>query len=345
MSDARQLLDALRLRARHRQRLPIDTVWSAFRASIRGYTGATEARPHLGGLLQQLAARGEVTLPRGKKLWDGSADPPLPSWVAVPRDAVPSAERVDHRSIPWPPELAFVASKPQVPLLEELLAIKRFLADGGRQRRLVPAKERSLELFNDEKRLDGLSSSTLFREGRLSLELLRCYPVAPPLVWAPNLEVQPGRPVLVLENLHTYESFRRWNLRAGAYRAVAYGHGSEFKATCRDLPRLCTELGTTLVHYFGDLDGQGLVIPVHARQVLDELEVPVRLLPAVRWYEALLARAGKAVATTSEQVVSEDVLAWLPIEQREAARAILAQGMRLPQELVGTDCLAALRPE
>lgn len=339
MSDLDQLLTALRERARERQRLPIDAVWAAFRGSIRGYTGATEARSHLDKLLRALADDGLVSLPRGKKLWDSSAVPPLPAWVHVHCVTTPKVPTPDHRAIPWPPELAFVASMAQVPLLEDFLAIKRFLAGGGRRRRLVPARERSLELFGDEKRLDVLKCTAPFREGRLSLELLRCYEVAPPLVWAPGTGTAPGRPVLVLENLHTYESFRRWNRRVGAYSAIAYGHGHEFKATCRDLPRLCTELETDVVHYFGDLDQRGLAIPVYARQVLRELDPPIELLPAVRWYEALLARAAHAVKAATTQAVIEEELSWLPNEQQAAARELLENGMRLPQELIGTDVL------
>lgn len=339
MNDEERLLEALRQKAGKRERLPIDVVWVAFREAIRGYTGAAEARPRLGELLEGLARRQSVVLPKGNKLWDRTADPALPDWVRVPRAGPPKAERLDHRAIPWPPELAFVASLPQVGVLDDLLAIKRFLAEGGRQRRMVPARERSLEVFGDEKRLDGLTSSVLFRDGRLSLELLRCHEVAPPLVWTASPTAAAGAPVLVLENLHTYESFRRWNLEAGMYSAVAYGHGSEFKATCRDLPRLCGEVGTTVVRYFGDLDVQGLVIPVHAVRVLVEARAVVRLEPATRWYAALLERSSRAVVSDKEQVVTDELISWLPAELRTGARAVLTEGKRLPQELVGTDVL------
>jgi hypothetical protein len=339
VSDLEQLLEALRERARERQRLPIEMAWAAFRASIRGYTSEAEARPYLERLLRTLADEGFVTLPRGKRLWDFSAVPPLPGWIQVHRTTNPKAPTADHRSIPWPPELAFVASMTQVALLEEFLAIKRFLADGGRRRRLVPVRERSMELFGDEKRLDDLKGTAPFREGRLSLELLRCHEVAPPLVWAPGAGTTPGRPVLVLENLHTYESFRRWNRQVGAYAAIAYGHGHEFKATCRDLPRLCAELETGIVHYFGDLDQRGLAIPIYARRVVRELDPRIELLPAVRWYEALLARAAHAVESATTQTVTEDELSWLPTEQHAATRELLDRGLRLPQELIGTDVL------
>ena len=40
--------------------------------------------------------------------------------------------------------------------LECLLKLQEFFADGGRDRQPVPLKERSLQIFGDEKRLDAL---------------------------------------------------------------------------------------------------------------------------------------------------------------------------------------------
>jgi len=48
------------------------------------------------------------------------------------------------------------------------LLIQRFLREGGRSAPIVPIKERSLDLFGDEKRLDALSATSLFAEGRLT---------------------------------------------------------------------------------------------------------------------------------------------------------------------------------
>lgn len=339
MSDANGLLDAIRARSQGRRRVPIGVVWDAFLAAVRGYTGSVEARSCLAGLLHELARERELQLPRGDKLWEQSASPPLPVWVALPPEAVGDTPRIDHRSIPWPPELAFVASMRNPPQLDDLLAIQRFLAAGGRQRRLVPARERSVELFGDEKRIDALVTSAMFRDGKLSLALLRCYDVAPPLVWELCAGARPHSPVLVLENLHSYDSFRRWNRGAGHYAAVAYGHGSEFKGTCRDLPRVCAELGATTVHYFGDLDVEGLAIPVHARRVLRELENAIALDPATRWYERLFEHRHAAAPAKRPATVPPALIGWLPPHLREAAREILDAGRRLPQELVGTDAL------
>lgn len=343
MSEAERLLDELRARAA-RKRVSIDDVWVAFRAVIRGYTGSAEARSRLASILGELHDGGRVGLPRSPRLWDRLAEPRLPAWIALTSGKPASAARVDHRAVAWPPELAFVAELARAPLIDELLAVRRFLSEGGRERIFVPSAERSLELFDDEKRLAALRKTSLFGAGRLSLELLRCYEVAPPLVW----EVGPAdleasdRAILVLENLHSYESFCRWNARSGAYAAVAYGHGSEFLATVRDLPRVCSAVGSALVEYFGDLDSAGLRIPSDARTVLLGETFEIELRAAERWYAELLEHAEEA-RTGGQRVRADDALMlWLPEALRSRATSFLEEGRRLPQEHVGFERLSLL---
>ena len=51
----------------------------------------------------------------------------------------------------------------------------------SRDELVVPARERSLEVFGDEKALDRLAGAALFGPGRLTLALLRCRRVVPRL--------------------------------------------------------------------------------------------------------------------------------------------------------------------
>lgn len=177
-------------------------------------------------------------------------------------------------------------------------------------------------------------------EAQAVLELLRCYEVAPPLVWEPGSgEARDG--VLILENLHTYESFRRWNTDSGRYRAVAYGHGAELRATIRDLPRLCERLGASCALYFGDLDAAGILIAFDAARELARSGVSVYLAPAVDWYEALLD-IGEVRRLSGDGVSPHaDALAWFPEPLRRRIESLFSSGLRVPQELVGTELLAA----
>jgi len=340
---AARLADALRRRAAGRARVDLATVWAAFGEVAPAYLGAAEARPHLGELLALLEEEAVLRLPRGKRHYDGSAAPRLPLWVRLPPPGAASVTRLDHRTVAWPPELAFLVALPQLVNLDAALAIKAFLAAGGRERTMVPARERSVELFGDEKRLDRLRSSQLFAAGRLTLATLRCFDVVPPLTWEPGPPGSPRR-FLVIENLHTYDSFRRWNAERAAYAAIAYGQGNQLLRTAGDLPRLIAELRIDRVEYFGDLDRRGLAIAAHTAALL---RPAIDLVPAVRWYEHLLACADRHLARQSPRsmpVALGDEIDWLPADLRARVIAILADGLRLPQELVGWETLAGEAP-
>src|SRR5690606_15428906 len=109
--------------------------------------------------------------------------------------------------------------------LETLLRIKNWLANGGRSAEPVPIKERSVEIFHDEKKLDRLAKTGLFlSEGQLTLDLLRCYPVYPSLTWEAVPEPK-FKTLLIVENMATYHSFSRWNQIQRRYLACIYGAG------------------------------------------------------------------------------------------------------------------------
>jgi hypothetical protein len=323
-----------------RQRIPLATIWELFHASVPAKLTRTDARAKLATTLEAYARDGLAELPRSKQLWDVSATPRLPQWVCLkPESAAPV--RKDHRAIPWPPELAFVASLPRVDQLDELLAIKDFLARGGRSRVSVPKRERSAELFRDEKRLDALMRSALFEQGRLSLDVLRCHEVVTPMVFERGPSGSEGRPLLIVENLHTYASFREWNGATGEYAAVAFGHGAAFRKSVRDVPRLREAVGAGAIEYFGDLDAKGIEIPCEASKTLCEVSGLV-LVAAARWYELLLDRdPGFPQPRTKRAVDVTRVLTWLPPALSQRVAELFRSGLRLPQELVGREQLWA----
>ena len=342
-------LAALEDQAQGRRRIDIVRVWHAFRVAHPVEAVASDARDRLARRLDALAAQDGVSLPspRGRS-WDRTARPPLPAWVELPRPRS-AAPVVDAASIPWAPELAFVPGTAGVDLAAAL-AIQGFLASGGRDRVEVPSRERSVELFGDEKRLERLLRTPLFAEGRLDLGVLRCFQMAPPLVWEAGPDGSAGQPILVVENHHTWWSLCGWNARVGDHSAVVYGAGGGFgRDAAGFLVERCRAARTDTAVYFGDLDVEGLTIPWRAstRYLAD---TGVRLVPAVRWYAVLLARAaGRDLPVGAPLAIREDVLAWLPVGLRAEVAGWFARGVRIPQELVGTEVLqfeeSALDPD
>lgn len=265
--------------------------------------------------------------------------------------------------IPWAPELSFVAELERVEELDTLLRMQRFFSEGGRSAPLVPVRERSVSVLGDEKRLEQLARTALFGPGRLSYELLRCFPVAPPLVWEAGPRDGTSRIVLVIENHHTWHSFCRWNQEVGAYAAVVYGAGNAFASSVEYLIQVMADTGAQEVDYFGDLDPEGLQIVQRARERLKSLyasKLP-DIRPAADWYWLLIER-GQAVLGGMGEVASfgrasspeadpsgfhdrptckvGDVgQSWLPLAIHNLALGVFAQGRRLPQELVGWEQL------
>jgi hypothetical protein len=335
VSATEALLIALRERAGKRRRLALDDVWHVFR-TVLVIEYSDRGREALAGHLTALRDLGHLQLPQQRSLWDLTPAPPLPRWVQLAAPT-PEGAPTDHRSIAWPPELARLVDEPRIAgdVLADLLKIQRFLADGGRQRELVPLRERSVELLGDEKRLDVLLRSRLAARVGLGPELLRVRPVPVPIVWEPGPASSDATTILVIENLHTYDSFRRWNASSSSYLAVVYGAGKAFAGMLDDLYRIVVELGAFEIHYFGDLDAEGLQIPAAAARALGALP----LVPAERWYEMLLNRGANRSLPDVEPNAPESALQWLPEHLRARVRQLLASGRRLPQELVGWDQL------
>jgi hypothetical protein len=342
MSQRQALLLALQAHAGKRRRLEIAEIWQVFRDALP-IDFADRGRGALAEQLHQLAGEGALRLPKQPSLWDHSAAPPLPAWAELSAHG-PLVEIVDHRTIPWPPELARLVDEPRVApdLLRDLLAIKRFLAEGGREREPVPLRERSAELLRDEKRLDALLGAALFRRLGVTADLLRAFTVPVPIVWERGPIAAHADHLLVLENLHTYDSFRRWNARVGAHLGVVYGGGKAFAGMLQDLARIAIDLGAAEIHYFGDLDVEGLRIPASAAFTLRARDLA--LLPATRWYQHLLTYAPEHHLPAPEPLTDPRLLTWLPDHLRAPTHGLLAAQRRLPQELIGWDLLRGEPP-
>lgn len=253
--------------------------------------------------------------------------------LPVPNSALPDLTRVD-----WSPELHFLSGiRTNVPL-DDLLKMDQFFKNGGREREQIPIKERSLEIFGDEKRLDALRVTALFRTQQLSLELLRCFTVPLPFGWkrGPN----PSGAILAVENAATWDSYCRWNAVVKRYSAVVFGNGYQFSDSTRSLSTIFEELGGSRpVLYFGDLDPTGVWIPQQASKWMEENgHAPIQA--DLRSYDWLLQLGqGKAQPRKegSEDGQSVD-LSWLG-GHAEAVAKLFSTNHRLAQEYVTWDFL------
>lgn len=335
-----RFLEEVRSVAGGLKRVRFSNLCIAFGKVFPALTGL-EQRRRLHELLCSLRAVGEVTLPVGREHFDRISEPHLPHWIQLATvETRVTRCAFDPASFPWVPELRFAATLRNPLQLEVVRRAHEFLASGGAERCMVPIKERSVELFGDEKKLDAIRKGILFRSGRLSLPLLRCYQVNPPLVWEPGPQKKEG-PVLVVENHSAFNSCVRWNEEQGEWAAVAYGSGTSFEVSAPFLQNIvsCIRWDGRLL-YFGDLDPKGVMIPVRASQALVEVGLPA-VSPHLGCYRRLLERAEEAclprVGTLAIPVGCVD---WLGAALTGRVAEWFEQGIRIPQELVGYEQLA-----
>ena len=334
-------LTALKVASSGRARLKLDAVQTEFLKAFPHFQGSADRRERLRVLLDELATAGSIRLPADERGgWERAPSPSLPKWILLGRGHSQQQERFNHQSFPWMAELAFVASIRTLRHPEEVLRIHEFLKSGGRQRPIVPVKERSYELFEDEKRLDGLLNSQLFTEGRLTLETLRCrqVPASLPCVPAPS---DAKKPWLILENESTVHSFCRLNRLIAHHRGIALGSGIAVLRATDFLAGLLEpnpDGQQKLFLYFGDIDRDGIQIPFQLNQRL-KAQFGIQVQPAEYYYQWLLDARGIGNSNAHSECHSPAVT-WFSASMRERIVIALRETRPVVQEAVGWEFLA-----
>ena len=257
----------------------------------------------------------------------------------------PPEPRFDFASVAWASELRFLTTDSVAVASTDLLKLNDFLLKQPKSQLIVPIKERSLEIFGDEKRLDALQSTSLFRNGRLNPEKdLRCEIIGEPLGWQRGPMEVAAQPIIVIENAATWQSYCRWNSERKLFSAVVYGCGNRFADGTRHLADIFTEIGgPRQIFYFGDLDPQGLLIPQEASTHTQAAGWPA-VEPHLWSYRQLLTLSSGREQSWDCEPPSSTLCDWLG-EFAEPVRQLFAAGQRMAQEHVGWEFLQARTAE
>jgi hypothetical protein len=279
-------------------------------------------------LIEELSGAGLVELPSAES-YDRTELPALPRFLTIAHEEEISASSPQEV---WHPALAWVPGfRPTRSQHETLRRVNRWLYQ-HRDDLVVPSRERSLEIFGNEKAMDGLVGTKLFGAGRLSLELLLCRRVAPPFHHEPCGD---GDILLVVENSDTYDSVLSVlrGRRDHRVSAVGWGAGTGFEVSVLSIGRMGDSVRE--VRYFGDLDEIGLRVPGNAAALAAAEGLPP-IHPAAGLYAAMLRLATPQPGQrTVRREAASGLAAWLAEEHREDTIRLLVASERLAQESVG----------
>lgn len=323
-----------------RRRIPLAMLRQHFATACPELAEQPDRRTRLAELLRTAAESGDIVLPRGSRSWDRGGGVALPGFVALTavRSRPPPAVSLDYA---WHPLLTFMGNERNRLRLASAQRINEWLKTDPDLDLIVPIKERSLEIFGDEKRLDQLRGGTTMVFGRVNLAALGCRICPIPLPFEPGPELALGLPILIIENNDTWASFSAWNRSSGRYSAVAYAGGGHGKSLAYDeifIDELIGRFQASALFYFGDIDPAGLRIASRAAQ-RRAARGGLPLQPAASLYAWLLAHGTRTALYRSERALPGD-LAWLPEDLRGLVETLFAAGQRLPQEALGTRILA-----
>jgi hypothetical protein len=326
-----RLLDADR-----RRRLTLTDIEGAVAAAAPDVGAGEQRRTLVAAVLGALADAGRVTLPRTLAAWE-QGHPDLPRWITRADSRAPAGLR--RRRFPWRPELAWAAtlqlSDAQFAVLK---AIQVWLRDRRGDDLPCGVRERSVDVFRDDKRLESLLGGPLFAPGRLSLALLDCEAAYPPLVARP---LPGGGDWLVVENATTFRTIAAWPEVIPEVSLLIYGAGGQAQA---GLPALLADRPRPQnVWWFGDIDRDGLSIASRAATAMrvEGLDVVAHL----GLYRALVRRgvAADSRVAAMDLGAAKALAAWLADgELVRFAVDVLTAGRRAMQEQVGPRELRAL---
>jgi hypothetical protein len=328
------------LKLNPRRRVPLEQIRSAYAQVCPELAERADARRHLKTLILTAVEQGVCRLPRKVTSRDRQNEDGLPLFIVLNRPA-----RASRVVIPpgyaWHPMLAFAVEERSARRLECLKTINEWLKRSPDLQTRIPIKERSLEIFGNEKKLDRLRSGgeSLF-QGRLALARLGCRICPLPLPFEMGPASAQGRPVLVLENHDTWFSFCDWNRENAQYACVAYAGGGHRKGLAYDegfLDELLQRARSSELSYFGDVDPAGLSIAAGTARIRANRNA-VALTPATTLYQWVIEHGFRRPMRSRQQSAVEDIL-WLPDPLRSPVEELFRAGLRIPQESLGTIAL------
>ena len=317
-------------------RVPFVHVAKTFLKIYKYYEDHSNKVEPLMELLEKLEANGEIVLPskKSKHLWDNVSYPPAPKWVKA-KIHTPKSQYVSN--VAWLPQFSHMVSSLRPSQLAVLEKINAYLIDNQGQLTPVPFRERALKMLGDEKALEAAARTGGLFNGLIPLEELFAFEAFEPMPYQlPKSNIR-GRPIIVLENHHSFASFVIANEKQNAFSAVCFSSGNTLASREKSLESICEQVKSDQLLYLGDIDPPGFSFPVQVN-ISRIARKASPLKPAIKFYR-WLARFGQCIPTDKEhaKTLPANVHTWLEndITIIEKATELAASSMRIPQESLG----------
>jgi hypothetical protein len=305
----------------------LDRIWMIL--SQVATVPAGEQRTLLRSMLDAIKDAEFIDFPRMKNGWDKSALPHLPKWINRPR---PRVARQYADNVIWAPELSFLSTRKELATSPWLKVDQWLKATRNAVQDLVPIRERSLEIFGDEKMLDGLVGVQAFKSSLITLDALSCYYVPEPAAWERGPLGSRDLPGVCIENSTTYDVLRKFNRETGIWGFVVYGRGNGFASVVEGIIPIMEEFGHKRILYFGDADHEGLEIA--ARGAMKFSAVGKALELDARLYRLILdcgkpawSKTGGVLSPGAADLIHKAGLNQLPV--------LFLENLRVSQEWAG----------
>lgn len=321
---------ALLLKSKDR-RIGQQVLLEAFARTHPDQANSASLRENLMRTLTQLSDAGRIALPQHRRDWEYTATGArsIPLYVRKISQPRQVAEVATPDPAYWIPQLAQTFDVRRGDTRARLLALNAYLiAHPEALTRTIPYREMALDVYGDEKALDGA-----IRDGRLfglfPIDQLGMCDPEPPL--AREDFPFPARPMLVVENIHTYWSLLRWNEHSGVYASIAFGSGNMIRKSVKPLLEAKARSNASGIEYLGDLDPMGLVI-AHGLDARMRDHCGANVEPAQVLYKMMIDSGKTRPLTPDKKQDASVAIGWLEGELRSSVQTLFESGKWVPQE-------------
>ncbi|MCH9739968.1 MAG: hypothetical protein K0U38_03885 [Epsilonproteobacteria bacterium] len=328
-----RFLEALKKRALKRSRLAYEIYYECYIDS--SLTPDYCSNLELLQLLEILEEKEEITLPKSKdpKHWR-KGKPELPTWINI----IKVKKERSSSTIYWHPKLSFMYSEKNPSTVKSAKVINEYLVNRTSGAFPIAIKERSLLLFNDEKKLDSLRKGMIFQH--ITLNDIDCYLVSIPII--STLFSNQSEKIIVIENYNTYDSFCKFNKKVNYYHEVIYGWG--VNANSEDMAHAIYERWdknhNLTISYFGDIDPAGINIAVGLGNRLKKISEDIDFEIAKKYYRYILDNGVKDTKSFKSKKIENMSLTKLLFEDMYTEiNKLFEEKSRIAQERLNIEVL------